>query len=195
MEGNDLLDAGKFKEAEEYHLRKEEYTQAAFACVLAKDLDSASEHIASAPSSVAESWVKFLVPFLDSGRLKSDKLAGYLSMRLFMESTLTYFIKFSLDEYLNLFIDNAKKFEEAFPDIYRSIGIAFLVSEDYVQARSFLEKALEWHPGDMEAVYRIAESHYFQGDNKSAEKYFSKLLSHIPEHISSKKYLEKIHNS
>ncbi len=185
------LELGDFLIAKEHFVKAEMPAQAGFAAILAEDIKEAVKLYELAPDSLARSWGVFLCEFL--GELKEDvQTPGFLTFRLFFESTITYIIKFNIKSYLDKLNLCLYQLEFYFPEIRKFIGSAYMSIDDLDNAEKFLQDAISICPQDVESHYKLGEVYFFKKNSEKATKSFDEVLKILPGHKSSLKYLEKL---
>lgn len=133
----------ELKLAEQASLLYEElklYTQAGFAAILTKDFNRAQKLYSQAEFSPARKWGEFLIDFLHSNKIEIAS-PGYLTFRLYFESSFGYFLSHELKEYIQRFLNNRSSLEKIYPDITKDIGSAHLAREEYGRALELLKEA------------------------------------------------------
>lgn len=185
------LELKDLEQAKKNFLNANLFAQAAFCAVLARDLILAKELYEKSSDSLAKHWGLFLCQILDLSNDKFD-LPGFLSIRLFLESTVTYFMIFNLDDYLETFIKNSPQIENYFPEFRKYIGSAYLSLGQYQKSIEILGAALKSYPEDSEIYFKLAQNYMLLEQKEEAIKNFNKTLNLLPEHIASLKYLEKL---
>lgn len=186
-----LLETGDFAQAKEYFLKANMPSQAAFAMILNGELDEAKKIYEAAVFSLGRKWGLFLCDFLGN-TADVAQAPGFLTFRLMFESTVTYFIRFSLDHYLERFLLNTKQLESYFPELKKCIGSAHLSLANYELAENFLLQAKKLCPQDAEVYYKLGEVYLLTKQNDKAKKCFQEVIAKLPGHRASIKYLEKM---
>lgn len=116
------------------------YTQAGFAAILARDFPRAEKLYSKASLSSARSWGEFLIDFLSSNKSEIAS-PGYLTFRLYFESSFGYFLNYELKDYIQKFLDTQNDLEKVYPDIIKDIGSAYLARKEYKRALELFKEA------------------------------------------------------
>jgi tetratricopeptide (TPR) repeat protein len=184
------FELGFFSEARENYLVIKSLPQAAYTLIFEEKLDEALDLYHLCPYSPAAKWGVFLCQLL------KDEISifnpGYLSYRLFLETTATYFIRFKLNKYLESLIIASKDIEAVFPEYLKCLGSAYLACEDYPAAILILEEALKGCDFDAEIFYKLAQCYMLTNNYAKAKESFKRTLKFLPNHISTLKYLGNI---
>lgn len=185
-----LFELGMFPDARENYLLIGALPQAAYTLIFEHKLDEALKLYHSCPYSPASKWGVFLCQLL------KDEISifnpGYLAYRLFLETTVSYFIRFKMSDYLEVMILAAKDIEPFFPEYLKCLGSAYLASSDYPAAILIFEESLKQCDFDAEVFYKLAQCYMLTGNKNKALENFTKTLKFLPSHIPTLKYLEKI---
>ena len=187
------FELGKFDIAKNLYLELTDMPQASFATLFDKKIDEAENMYHLCPYSPASKWGTFLCQLLKDNR--SIFNPGYLCFRLFLESTLTYLIRFKIEDYLMVLEDAAYDIQDVFPEYVKSIGSAYLSNKKYYLAIDNFEEAKRYCHYDAEVYYKLAQAYMLVGDTKVAKANFNKTLEYLPGHIASLRYLDKINSS
>lgn len=185
------LELGDFRSAIESFDKAELKAQAAFVLILDGEIAAARELYKQSPDSLAKHWGVFLCDLLDVN-VDSISTPGFLTFRLFFESTMTYILKFNLEKYLASFITNAGELSSYFPEFYKCIGSAYMAIKNYDKAEEFYLVAKEFSSQDAEVYYKYGELLTVLDKKQEAINCFERTLELLPEHISSIKYIEKL---
>ena len=188
-----LLEEGRFLEAAKSFKESGNYVQSAFSMLLSRDLDEAEKLVRLSEDSLAKDWVLFLISLFKNPK-EIKELPGFLSFRLFFEGTVTYFLKFELEDFFNRVLEILPSLERSYPEMRKFIGAAYLSLGNYDEAYKFLEEATRVCPMDVDINFKLGELYFFKKEYSKALSNFKKVLLQLPGHISSKKYIEKIEN-
>ena len=115
-----LFELADFDRAELLYRELELFNAAGMCLVMQDRLDEALTMFMQAKTSSARKWGLFLVLLL-SGTTKIFPGPGFLTFRLFFESTYYYFLKFDLVLFLQRINAYAAQLEPIYPDIHKEI--------------------------------------------------------------------------
>ncbi len=124
---DELLEQGRFEEAQHHYQSLGLYAQAGFAAILNQDLDLAFKLYQEAPLSPAKRWGLFLYDFFSNPN-RSIPSPGFLSCRLFFEATMGYIFKFEIKEWRQIIIKNKESLKVIYPDLEKELKRAETLS-------------------------------------------------------------------
>ncbi len=165
LEADCLVELKQAKQAIDIYEELQLYSQAGFAAVLAQDLPRAQALYLQAISSPATKWGEFLIQFLNEASNREYMFPhdiatpGYLTFRLYFESTYGYFLNYSLYDYMLRFLDYKDQLINAYPEIIKDIGSAHLARQEYNQALEYLTEAEHIYFEDAGIHFKSAMAH------------------------------------
>ncbi len=165
LEADCLVELKQASLAIDIYEELELYSQAGFAAILTQDLPRAKSLYEKAISSPSTKWGKFLIEFLNEATNRQYSFThdiatpGYLTFRLYFESTYGYFLNYGLNDYLVRFLDYKNQLINAYPEILKDIGSAHLARKEYKQALEYLADAEQEYFEDAGIHFKSAMAH------------------------------------
>ncbi len=162
------------------------YSQAGFAAVLAQDLPRAKLLYQQAIASPSAKWGEFLIAFLNeaSNRLyrfpQDIPTPGYLTFRLYFESTYGYFLSYGLNDYIVRFLDYKDQLINVYPEILKDIGSAHLARKEYKQALEYLGEAQNKYSEDAGIHFKSAMAHLALNHKDKARNFLLTVKRMLP---------------
>ena len=117
---NCLFELGDFKQAWQIYDQLEMFTSLGFCFLLEDDFEKAKKSYLKALPSSAQKWGLFITLLFS----RTDKVfpgPGFLTFRLFFESTYYYLLKFQKIDYLNRIDECVPQLKPLYPDIEKEI--------------------------------------------------------------------------
>lgn len=173
----------ELKEAMKASLLYEElglYNQAAYAAILNQDLNRATKLISKASYSPARKWVQFLLEFLPSGDALDLASPGYLTLRLYSEATIGYFLTYDLKNYFAKFIKHRNELAQVYPEIIKDIGSAYLARKEYKSALVLLEEAKAKFCEDAGIHFKSASAYFGLNQPEKAKQFLATVAKMLP---------------
>jgi tetratricopeptide (TPR) repeat protein len=215
------LELGNIEKAQNSYLRNGLKTQSNFCLVLEGQFKKARKLYQECPWSPANKWGIFLCDFLGAEQnTNTISGPGFLTFRLFLESTIFYFLQLGRKNYVDEFLNNASNIEQLFPELRKYIASAhtaygwylrevlpqmpakmsFGFKHSTVEPRSLFENAvnilnsaLKDYPYDAEINFKLGQVYLLMNEKSLAVTNFRKTLELLPGHIASQLYLEQIY--
>lgn len=120
IKANCLFELGRFKEAKKHFLELSLFNNLGFCFLLENDFTNAKKAYLMADVSSARKWGLFITLLFS----RTDKVfpgPGFLTFRLFFESTYYYLIKFQKLDFINRINECVHQLKPLYPDIEKEI--------------------------------------------------------------------------
>ena len=120
LKAHSLFELGDFDQAMMIYENLQMYTNLGFCYILKDDCYQAKMTYLKADPSAAKKWGLFLTLLLS----RCDRVfpgPGFLTFRLFFESTYYYLLKFKKTDYINRINESAHQLKHLYPEIEKEI--------------------------------------------------------------------------
>lgn len=120
LKASSLFELGDFKQAAKIYEKLEMFTNLGFCFLLENDFEKAKQSYLKAKPSSAKKWGLFLTLLFS----RTDKVfpgPGFLTFRLFFESSYYYLLKFQKIDFMNRINECVHQLKPLYPDIEKEI--------------------------------------------------------------------------
>lgn len=123
FKANSLFELGEFEAAIPYYEHLKAFANVGFCYLMLEDFENAREYYLKAETSSAKKWGLFLLLLL-SRASKSFPGPGFLTFRLFFQTSYCYFLRFAKNDYIKRINESLSQLKVIYPDIESEIDKA-----------------------------------------------------------------------
>lgn len=120
LKAHSLFELGKFDQARFIYKKLQMFANVGFCFLLENDFVNAEKNYLKAKNSSAKKWGLFMVLLL-SRCTETFPGPGFLTFRLFFESSYFYFVKFKKKEFLARIFETKNQLQTLYPDLDKEI--------------------------------------------------------------------------